>query len=136
MGFFNLLTQQLGTLLNSQSAARKLMVFLIMGASIAALGYMFMHAQNGSFKTLAKNLQPEDQFDVASRLRTMGIRVRFAQDGAELQVPDSKWDQALMVLSQDGLPASGISGYELLDKSSIGMSSEEQKIRYHRALER
>lgn len=135
MNFFAQLTQQLGNIFNSQSAGRRVMALVILAGSMAGLGMIVLRASNGTYKTLYTNLRPADSADAAGKLHAMGIPTRFANDGGSLQVPSSKWDQALMVLAQEGFPSSGSIGYELMDTSSIGLSDFEQKVKFHRSLE-
>lgn len=131
----NTFLQQLSQFFSSQSLARRLVLLLIVVASLGGLAAIAMRAKTGTYRTIYSNLTLADAADASSRLRQIDIPVRFAEGGSALQVPTRFWDQALIVLAQDGFPSSGNIGYELMDKSSIGLSDFEQKVRYHRSLE-
>lgn len=135
MNFFAALTQQLSNLLGSDAAGRRGSFFLILLLSIGGLGYLGVRAKDGNFRTLYSNLSFSDAGLAATKLRQLDIPVRFADGGTTLEVPSRHWDNAVMALVQEGFPNSGVLGYELMDKSSIGLSKFEQEVRYHRSLE-
>jgi flagellar M-ring protein FliF len=136
MNFIGQLISQLSSVFGSQTAARRVVVFAVIGISIAGLVYLMFQARVGSYKTLYTSLSQADAAEAAGKLQQANIPTRFGENGSILQVPSRKFDQALMILAQEGLPNSGTPGYdELMGKSNIGVSDFELKVRYHRSLE-
>lgn len=134
--FFALLLQQLSALFGSQSAARRFLVLIIMVGSIGLLVYIAMRAQSATYKPVLSNVQQSEAARALGTLKMIGIPAKLGDGGTSVLVPMGKrWDQALIMLSQEGFPNNGTVGYELMDKSSIGRSDFEQKIKYHRSLE-
>lgn len=135
MNFFATLTQQLSNIFGSEAAGRRGSFILILLISVGGLGYLGVRAKVGNFRTLYSNLSLSDAGLAATKLRQLDIPVRFADGGTTLEVPSRHWDDAVMILVQEGFPNSGVLGYELMDKSSIGLSKFEQEVRFHRSLE-
>lgn len=136
VNFFSLLLQQLSALFGSQSAARRFVVLSVVVGSIGLLAYVAMRAQSASYKPVLSNVQQSEAARAIGTLQMIGIPAKLGDGGTSVLVPMGKrWDQALIMLSQEGFPNSGSVGYEIMDKSSIGRSDFEQKIRFHRSLE-
>jgi len=135
MGFFTALTTQLGILLKSQSTARRLMLMLIMGGAITAMAYLAFRTEVGGTTTLYQNLLPSDASEMMAKLRQNGIEAQIETGGTAIKVPARKADEAIILLSMEGLPGSGTVGYEQMDKSTIGQTKSQQDKNYQRMRE-
>lgn len=135
MGFLATLTNQLGILLKSQSAARRVMLLGVAMASLGGLGWMIYQAQTGGYTVLIQNLRPADGVEAMAKLQQLGIKARMESGGTTIQVPQTRFDDAIMMLSIEGIPSSGTVGYELMDKSSLGQSKFQQEKNYLRMRE-
>ncbi|MEQ9121206.1 MAG: flagellar basal-body MS-ring/collar protein FliF, partial [Alphaproteobacteria bacterium] len=73
---------------------------------------------------------------VVNRLEALGVTVEVDPTGSAVLAPKGDIARLRMQLAQDGLPAGGGMGYELLDKSNgLGATSFEQQMTRLRALE-
>ena len=63
------------------------------------------------------------------------ISYKIEDNGKTIQVPKDKLYETRLGLAGKGIPTSGTIGYELFDKSTMGMSEFMQKLNYKRSLE-
>lgn len=112
---------------------------VVSGGFIAALLLVsiLMSTLGGMTKytVLSAQLDPKDASEIAAVLDQKKIPFRVTQNGTAIEVPSDKADRLKMDLSAQGLPGSGIVGYEILDTTNFGMSDFLQKINYRRAME-
>lgn len=135
MGLLASLTNQLGILLKSQSAARRIMLLIVALASLTGLGWMIIQAQTGGYTLLISNLRPAEGVEALAKLQQLGIKAKMENGGTSIQVPRNRFDDAIMMLSMEGIPSSGTVGYELMDKTSLGQSNFQQQKNYLRMRE-
>ncbi len=87
------------------------------------------------YTVLFAQLEPQSASQLTARLDQMNIKYRLTQGGTAIEVPTSQADRLKIDFVAQGLPESGIVGYEILDTTNFGMSDFLQKINYKRALE-
>jgi len=87
------------------------------------------------YTTLYTNLAEEDASKVIEELTAQKIPFVIEENGKAIKVPKEKVYETRLTLAGKGIPNSGIIGYEIFDKSTMGMSEFMQKINYKRALE-
>lgn len=88
-----------------------------------------------SYGVLFADLSQQDASKVVEQLSSQKIPYQLEENGTLIKVPKDKIYQTRLELAAKGLPSSGTIGYELFDKSSMGMSDFMQKLNYKRALE-
>jgi flagellar M-ring protein FliF len=97
---------------------------------------MFTHWQKESdFKPLFTNMAPEDAAAVLQKLKESGVDHRLADNGMTVLVPEAKVNDVRLELAGAGLPKSGRIGFELFDKTNLGVTDFSEKVNYRRALE-
>jgi flagellar M-ring protein FliF len=97
---------------------------------------LFTHWQRErDFKPLFTNMAPEDAAAVVQKLKESGVEHRLTENGATVLVPAEKVDDARLDLAGAGLPKSGRIGFELFDKTNLGVTDFGEKVNYRRALE-
>lgn len=87
------------------------------------------------YTTLYTNLAEEDASKVIDELTAQKIPFVIEENGKAIKVPKEKVYETRLTLAGKGIPNSGIIGYEIFDKSTMGMSEFMQKLNYKRALE-
>ncbi len=128
-------TNQIGEIIKSQSMARRLMLLVIVLGSVAGMVYLTMRAQTGGYTVLFTGMQPQDAGEAVAKLRQMGIDPVLENGGTTIKVPKTKADDAAVMLAMEGIPSSGVVGFELMDKSSLGQSKFQQEKNYLRMRE-
>jgi len=119
----------------SLTAGRKLAVAATSLGIAVAIAAMFFWAGDKQFKPLMSNLAPEDATNIVRLLREKNIPFRIDATGRNISVPPESVDQLRLELATSGLPQSGVVGYEVFDKNTLGTTSFVQKVNQKRALE-
>lgn len=102
---------------------------LLIGGSVAAIS-----SQN-RYEYVFTGLSDQDSAAAAEALRAARIPVRIEAAGEAIAVPKDMVYDARLLLAGQGLPRSENIGFELFDKSDIGVSEFTQKVNLRRATE-
>jgi flagellar M-ring protein FliF len=82
------------------------------------------------------NLEPKVAGEIITKLEGQGIAYELRGDGTQILVNSDVAPKLRMLFAQEGLPASGVIGYEIFDKGdSLSTTAFTQDINYIRALE-
>lgn len=121
----------------SDAAARR--QYLVFGGVVAAicvvlgLGYfLFLRAD---YSVLANGLRPEDASAIVAELDKRGVAYRIEDGGGTIRVPASEADATRVAIAGSDAAARGQIGFELFNKSDMGLTNFAQKINYQRALQ-
>ncbi len=87
------------------------------------------------FAVLFSNLDPQDAALITSRLKEENIEYRLENQGRNILIPDDQVYEKRLLFAAEGLPQSGIVGYEIFDENNIGLTDFVQQLNYKRALE-
>jgi len=112
--------------------------FLVVVSAIVVIGgtaLIYSWARSINYSVLYGALPPEDVGTVVDELERMNVPYRISSGGSSISVPDGKVGEIRVRLASAGLPTGGAIGYEVFDKSSMGMTEFVQKLNYRRALE-
>ncbi len=91
--------------------------------------------KNITYVALYSGLEPSEAGLVVDKLIQEKVPYRLSGGGSTIMVPSSKVYDIRIRLAAEGLPRSGTIGYEIFDKSNLGMTDFLQKVNYRRALE-
>ena len=113
---------------------------VVTGGAMAALlvAAMFISTLGDrmvQYTVLYGQLDPRSAGELAARLDQKKVNYRLTQGGSAIEVPAEQADRVKVELAAEGLPQTGVVGYEILDTTNFGMSDFLQKINYKRALE-
>jgi len=113
---------------------------VISSAGLAALLFAAFYISTLSdrmlnYTVLFAQLDATSASEVITHLDQQGIPYRITQGGTAIEVPVDEADRLKIDLVSQGLPQSGIVGYEILDATNFGMSDFLQKQNYRRAME-
>ncbi len=107
-------------------------VVVLVGAGLA--GFLHWNKERG-FKPLFTGMSAEDAGAIVQKLKESGTEFRIAANGASVLVPEAKVDELRLEMSGAGLPKTGRVGFELFDKSNLGITDFTEHVNYRRALE-
>jgi len=113
---------------------------IIVTAIIAVLTILVVVLMNSvkstaDYSVLYSDLNPEDAAKIVENLKENKVEYELKDGGETILVPKEKVYEMRVELAGQGLPASSTVGYEIFDKSNLGMSEYVQKLNYKRALE-
>ena len=105
---------------------------ILVPAGIAGL-VRWHHEQD--FRPLFTGMSPEDAAAVVQKLKESGSEYRLGDNGASVLAPQNHVDELRLQLAAAGLPKSGRVGFELFDKTNLGITDFTEHVNYRRALE-
>ena len=88
-----------------------------------------------NYTVLYSKLSQEDAGKVVEYLNAQKIVYKVDDNDQTIKVPKDKVYEARLALAGKGVPSTGIIGYEIFDKNTMGMSDFLQKLNFKRALE-
>ncbi len=127
--------EQFRKLFNSLSVAQRVGIPLAALLMIAGLTSFVHWRHESDFRTLFSGMAAEDGAAIVQKLKESGIEHRLADNGASVLVPAAKVDELRLELAGAGLPRSGRIGFELFDKTNLGITDFTEHVNYRRALE-
>ena len=98
---------------------------------LALVGSM---ARKPQYAVLYANLQQEDAAAVVQRMRDMKVAYRVS-GGGTIEAPADTIHELRLDLAAEALPAGGQSGFELFDRTRLGMTDFGERLNYQRALQ-
>lgn len=120
--------QRLGT------TQRVVLVFTALAVVAGVLG-LVSYAGRTDYQTLYSGLGPEDAAAVVAKLDALKVPHRIAEGGTTIQVPAEKLDELRLNLAAEGLPGSGSLGFEIFDRTQLGVTDFTENVNLRRALE-
>jgi flagellar M-ring protein FliF len=104
-------------------------------AAVAAVVGLIVVVNQPSYATLFTNLKPEDASKIVEKLKEKKTPYTLDDNGKTILVPKQQLYDLRLALAAEGLPQSGLVGYEIFDRTNLGISDFVQKVNYRRALE-
>jgi flagellar M-ring protein FliF len=120
---------------NKLTLQQKLVIGSAVGITMILLGILLFFLNQPNYVSLYSNLSQEDAAKVIDQLTQQKIPYEITDNGKTIRVSKDKVYEERIQLAGKGIPSSGVVGYEIFDKSTMGMSDFMQKLNYQRALE-
>lgn len=124
MGMLNQLSLQQKVIIGGSAVLTTILLIVLL---------TFLNEPN--YSPLYSDMTSDDASKVIEFLNAQKIPYKIEDNGRTIQVPKDKLYETRLSLAGKGIPASGTIGYELFDKSTMGMSEFMQKLNYKRSLE-
>lgn len=128
-------SESLKTFFNSLTIKQKIVIGISVVTTFVVIMLLISIFNEPNYSVLFADLSQQDASKVIEHLSAQKIPYQIEDNGTLIKVPKDKVYETRLELAGRGLPASGTIGYELFDKSSMGMSDFMQKLNYKRALE-
>lgn len=107
-------------------------VVAVLFALLAVGYYLFLRPD---FVVLYSDLKPADASAIVTELDAKGIEHRLRDQGTTILVPAGDSDTVRLAVAGSDIPMKGSVGFELFNKSDMGLTDFAQKINYQRALQ-
>lgn len=108
------------------------LVFAALFALLAASYYFFLRTD---YLVLYTGLKPADASAIVADLDAKTIPYKLRDDGATILVASDQVDSVRLATAGSDAAAKGLIGFELFNKSDMGLTDFAQKINYQRALQ-
>jgi flagellar M-ring protein FliF len=122
-------------MLSKFSINQRMIILIALAGSVAGLIALALWTQQPDMQVLFTNLNPEDAAGIVDKLKETKVPYETTGGGATVLVPSAQVHELRLQLATQGLPHGGGVGFEIFDRSSIGMSDFVQKLNYRRALQ-
>jgi len=120
----------------SQSQPARIAVGAIALVAVLALGFFgFARLRPPDYGVLFANLSPDDASAVITKLDAEKVPHRLSPDGTTVYIPVENIPDERVALAGDGTVKGGGVGYELFDRTNLGMTDTQEKIAKIRATE-
>lgn len=110
-------------------------VMVALAAAVAGLAAVALWTQQPDMQVLFTNLAADDAGSIVDRLKDMKVPYELGAGGTSILVPSAQVHDLRLRLAGQGLPHGGGLGFEIFDRSSLGVSEFVQKVNYRRALQ-
>jgi flagellar M-ring protein FliF len=117
------------------SINQRMIILVALAGSVAGLIALALWTQQPDMQVLFSNLNGEDAAAIIDKLKEAKVPYETTGGGATILVPSAQVHDLRLQLATQGLPHGGGVGYEIFDRTSIGMSEFVQKLNYRRALQ-
>ncbi|MFH1537386.1 MAG: flagellar basal-body MS-ring/collar protein FliF [bacterium] len=87
------------------------------------------------YTALYMDLAPADASAILDELKKTNTPYQLADDGKKILVPRNEVYEKRLEMAKAGLPSRGVAGFELFDKTRLGVTDFTQQVNYQRALE-
>lgn len=112
-----------------------MIILVALAGSVAGLIALALWTQQPDMQVLFTNLNSEDAASIIDKLKESKTPYDTTGGGATILVPTAQVHDLRLTLASQGIPKGGGVGYEIFDRTSIGMSEFVQKLNYRRALQ-
>ncbi len=121
--------------LRELSISQRLIILVALAGSVAGLVAVALWTQQPDMQVLFSNLATDDAAAIVEKLKEAKVPYETAAGGTTILVPAAQVHDLRLQLAGQGLPHGGGVGFELFDRSALGMSEFVQKLNYRRALQ-
>ena len=127
--------ERLKTFWQNLSTAQRIMWVSIPSAVIILITVIALYATAPNYMPLFSNLSSDDAGAIVKQLKDKKVPYKIEGGGKVITVPTKYLYDARLDLATQGLPKGGGVGFEIFDKTNLGVTDFTQRINYVRALE-
>jgi flagellar M-ring protein FliF len=136
MEFLETIVARLRNVWNSMSLNQRVISGGVLVAAFIAIAYISsLRGSMQEYTVLFTELDSKSASEITTRLDKQKIAYRLSSDGATIEVPKEKATQLKIDFTAEGLPGSGIVGFEILDTTNFGMAERIQEVQIQRAFQ-
>lgn len=116
-------------------AWQKIVIGAVLAALVVGMVFILSSSKKTEYGVLYSGLEAQDASKIVESLKTKGTEYKLEENGGTILVDKEKLYDTRISLAGEGLPEQSTVGYELFDKTNLGMSEFVQKLNYKRSLE-
>jgi flagellar M-ring protein FliF len=120
---------------NQFTINQRFIILLALAGSVAGLVAVTLWTQQPDMQVLFANLAVDDASSIIDKLKDAKVPYETTNGGTTILVPNAQVHDLRLDMAGQGLPHGGGVGYEIFDRTTMGMSDFVQKLNYRRALQ-
>lgn len=117
------------------SSSQKILWVSIPVVLLAGLIVIGLWLSNPNYTALFSNLSSDDAGAIVTKLKDAKVPYKITDNGKTILVPSRYVYDTRLSLATQGLPKGGGVGFEIFDKTNLGVTDFTQRVNYIRALE-
>ena len=120
---------------SSSPSRQALVVAIIVAVLTLALAAAYFFVLRKPYGVLFSGLRQADAATIVADLDKKKTPYRLADGGSTILIPRDVVDSTRLAIAGEDLPLKGTVGFELFNKSDMGLTEFAQRINYQRALQ-
>ncbi|MDH4192799.1 MAG: flagellar basal-body MS-ring/collar protein FliF [Nitrospirota bacterium] len=129
------LTESLLSNFQALTLAQRIGVVVVMALAIATIPMLMMMGKEPELVVLFSQLNPDDTRSIAQELGKQGAVYEVGEGGNTIKVPAERVHELRLQMASLGLPESAGVGFEIFDRTGLGVTPFTQQMNYRRALQ-
>lgn len=131
----NQVQNEIGSFFQKLSSTQKFLLGVVAIGVVGGIIALVSVVNRPIYSTLFSNVNAQDASKIVDKLKERGVQYKLEGEGRTILVPKDQMYELRLALAGEGLPQSSTVGYEIFDRTNLGVSDFVQKINYRRALE-
>jgi flagellar M-ring protein FliF len=131
----NLVADQASRLFKNLTGTQRALIAVVAVVVVIGMFALVNLVNRPTYSMLFSNLTEQDASKIVEKLREKSVPYTLEDGGKSILVPRQQLYELRLSLASEGLPHSSTIGYEIFDRTNLGVSDFAQKINYRRALE-
>jgi flagellar M-ring protein FliF len=131
----NKFVEQITAFFTKLTTTQKVVLGVSVVAAVAGLSMLIFQTSKPTMGVLFSELEQKDAAVIVDKLKEQNIPYELANNGSTVMVASDKVYETRLAMAKDGFMPNSTVGYELFDKTNLGMSDFVQKLNYKRAIE-
>ncbi len=135
LDFFIQFIKQARSVFSKLDAKQKGVIAFAAVLGVSVIVFVMTWTGEQQWVVLQSNLQPEDAQEIVQYLEEQGVTYQLETEGTAILVPQGEELELRLEITANGLVTGGVIGYEIFDRTNIGMTDFIQQVNFKRALE-
>ena len=128
-------SESLITNFQSLTLSQRIGVVVVLALAIATIPLLFIIGKEPELVVLFSQLDSQDTRAIIQELGKQGVSYELGEDGNTIKVPAERVHELRLQLASAGLPESAGVGFEIFDRTGLGVTPFSQQMNYRRALQ-
>ena len=129
------LAESLITNFQSLTLGQRIGVVVVLALAIATIPLLMIIGKEPELVVLFSQLDSQDTRAIIQELGKQGVSYELGEDGNTIKVPAERVHELRLQLASAGLPESAGVGFEIFDRTGLGITPFTQQMNYRRALQ-
>ena len=119
----------------SLTLGQRIGVVVVLALALASIPLLMLLGKEPELVVLFSQLDAEDTRAIIQELGKQGVTYAMGEGGTTIKVPAERVHELRLQLASAGLPESAGVGFEIFDKTGLGVTPFTQQMNYRRALQ-